>query len=199
MSNNCFTPTLQALFTALLLSLVILACSKPETIKDLSDASYKLLNTDSSTVDFPQDYKGNISVVSFIYTHCPDVCPVITANMKNIQSGLEDTSDIQFIEISFDPQRDTPQVLKEYKKLFQLNSQFSLLTGEPGPVDSLLSQLNIVAKKIQPDSLQQDSSQYDMIHSNKIYLMDKTGKIRAEYPASNVPPKNVIEDIQKLR
>lgn len=195
-----FTTALQSLCTALLLAVLLLSCSnKPEAIKDLGEASYQLVNSDSTSVNFPQDYQGDIAVISFIYTHCPDVCPAITANLKNIQSGLKDTSGVQFIEISFDPQRDTPSVLKEYKNLFQLNSQFSLLTGDPATVDSLLNRLDIIAKKTQIDSLGQDSSRYDMKHSNKIYLMDEDGKIRAEYPASIVPPKNVIEDIQKLR
>ncbi len=175
------------------------SCTKPEPIYDLSNDSYQLRNTDSTLVDFPGDYKGNISVISFIYTHCPDVCPVITANLKNIQSELQDTSGIRFIEISFDPERDRPSVLKNYKKVYKLNEQFSLLTGNPTVVDTLMNHLKIVAKKARIDSIQKDSSEYFMRHSNTIYLMDEEGKIRAEYPANVVPPKNVIEDIQNLR
>lgn len=191
--------TLRSLIIAVIICGFFAACSKPEAIIDLSDESYSLLNSDSSQVEFPDDYSGNISVISFIYTHCPDVCPVITANLKNIQSDLQDTSNVRFIEITFDPERDTPSVLKKYKELYKLNNQFSLLTADTTTIDSLMSRLNIVAEKTQVDSLQQDSSQYFMKHSNTIYLMDETGKIRGEYPASVVPPEHVIEDIQKLR
>jgi protein SCO1/2 len=191
--------TLATLFAALLLIIFIASCSNPNVIKDLSDSSYQLLDTDSSAVNFPGDYKGDIAVISFIYTHCPDVCPVITANMKNIQRELEDTTNIRFIEISFDPERDTPSVMAEYKNLYELDEQFSMLTGTPTVVDSLLNHLDIVAKKTYVDSARQDSNQYMMKHSNTIYLMDEDSRIRAEYPANLVPPENVIEDIQALR
>ncbi len=187
------------IIAALGISLSLAACNNPDTIIDLNDNSYELLNEDSSAVRFPNDYSGKTTLITFIYTHCPDVCPVITANMKNIQSELADTSDIRFVEITFDPERDTPSVLAEYKDVYSLNHQFSLLTGQPPEIDSLLSKLNIVAEKARIDSLQQDSSDYFMRHSNTIYIMDKQGRIRTEYPANVVPPENVIEDLQKIR
>jgi len=171
----------------------------PEPLYDISDQSYQLVNTDSTAVDFPSDYNGNIAVISFIFTHCPDVCPAITANMKNIQSELEDTTGIQFIEISFDPERDTPSVLKDYKNMYQLNNQFTMLTGDTTTVNTLLDKLEIVAVKIEPDSSAQDTNSYNIRHSNTIYLMDASGQIRAEYPASQIPPEHVIEDINYLR
>ncbi len=180
--------------------LIVMSCqSGPEPLYDISDQSYQLVNTDSTAVDFPGDLDGNIAVISFIFTHCPDVCPVITANMKNIQRELDDTTGIQFIEISFDPERDTPSVLKDYKNLYQLNNQFSMLTGDTTTVNTLLDKLEIVAVKTEPDSASQKTGNYNMRHSNTIYLMDENSKIRAEYPASRVPPKHVIEDINFLR
>ena len=193
------TSTLRTFILTLLTCGLLVACNNPETIIDMSDTSYSLLNTDSTAVSFPDDYKDNITVISFIYTHCPDVCPVITANMKNIQSQLEDTTEIQFVEISFDPERDTPSVLANYKSNFKLNEQFSLLTGTQANVDSLLGKMNILAEKSRIDSVQQDSNQYFMKHSNTIYVMDKQGRIKFEYMGSAVPPEYVAEDINKLR
>ena len=187
------------LVAAVGLLLGLTACNNPQVIKDISGESYSLVDSDSSSVNFPADYQGHTTVMTFIYTHCPDVCSIITANMKNIQSGLNDTTNIRFVEISFDPERDTPSVLANYKDLYSLNDQFSLLTGQPSEVDSLLSTLEITALKTRIDSTQQDSSQYLMKHSNTIYIMDKEGRIRKEYPANVVPPKNVIEDLQQIR
>lgn len=191
-------PTHSFFWAIFLLSIALTSCG-PETIIDLENKSFTLLDTDSTEVQFPDDYEGKTTVISFIYTHCPDVCPAITANMKNIQAELDDTTDIHFVELSFDPERDTPSALAKYKKLYDLNDQFSLLTGSSSEVDSLLNRLNIVAEKTQIDSLQQDSSDYYMNHSNTIYLMDKQGRIRMEYPANVVPPEHVYEDIQKIR
>ncbi len=189
----------QSFVWAIFLLSIILASCGPETIIDLGNESFTLLDTDSTEVQFPDDYKGKTTVISFIYTHCPDVCPAITANMKNIQAELDDTTDIRFVELTFDPERDTPSALAKYKKLYDLNDQFSLLTGSSSEIDSLLNRLNIVAEKTQIDSLQQDSSDYFMNHSNTIYLMDKQGRIRTEYPANVVPPEHVSEDLQKIR
>ena len=193
------TSTLRTFILTLLACGLLVACNKPETIINMSDTSYSLLNTDSTAVSFPDDYKGNITVISFIYTHCPDVCPVITANMKNIQSQLEDTTGVQFVEVSFDPERDTPSVLANYKSNYKLNEQFTLLTGTQANVDSLLGKMNILAEKSRIDSVQQDSNQYFMKHSNTIYVMDKQGRIKFEYMGSAVPPEYVAEDINKLR
>ena len=193
------TSTLRTFILTLLTCGLLIACNNPETIINMSDTSYSLLNTDSTAVSFPDDYKDNITVISFIYTHCPDVCPVITANMKNIQSQLEDTTGVQFVEISFDPERDTPSVLANYKSNFKLNEQFTLLTGTQANVDSLLGKMNILAEKSRIDSVQQDSNQYFMKHSNTIYVMDKQGRIKFEYMGSAVPPEYVAEDINKLR
>lgn len=192
------TSSARFLILTLFFGFILISCEK-DALYNLSDDTYQLRDTDSTLVNFPNDFAGNISVITFIFTNCPDVCPIITANMTNIQDELQDTSGINFIEISFDPERDTPSVLKEYKNLYRLNSQFTLLTGHPAIVDNLLSNLDIVAEKTIIDSLGHDSTNYTMRHSNTIYLMDKEGYIRAEYPAHRVPPKNVIEDIQTLR
>ncbi|TYP92131.1 protein SCO1/2 [Fodinibius salinus] len=189
--------TLLIVFSA---AVILASCnSRPEPLYDISDESYQLLNTDSTLVNFPGDFEDKISVITFIYTHCPDVCPVITANMTNIQKKLADTTDVQFIEITFDPQRDTPSVLKDYKNMYQLNNQFSMLTGDTTTVNNLLEKLEIVAVKTEPDSSAQNTENYYIRHSNTIYLMDKNGQIRTEYPANVVPPEHVIEDIQTLR
>lgn len=191
--------TLRAFLLSVLFLGLFISCNKPEVIIDLERDSYELLNTDSATVQFPDDFGDNITVISFIYTHCPDVCPVITANMKNIQNQLQDTSGIKFVEITFDPERDTPSVLRNYKKNYQLNNQFSVLTGKPVIIDSLMNRLQIVAQKTRIDSVHQNENEYFMRHSNTIYVMDKYGRIRADFMASRVPPEHVVEIIQKLR
>lgn len=189
---------LRTFLLPIFLTAFVVSCG-PDALYNLSNESYPLRDTDSTLVNFPDDYKGDISVISFIFTSCPDVCPLITANMTNIQNELQDTSGVNFVEITFDPERDTPSELREYKELYGLNEQFSLLTAEPEILHPLLERLDIVAEKTFPDSVNQDSSNYNIRHSNIIYLMDESGYIRAEYPAHRVPPEHVTQDIQTLR
>ncbi|PAU94424.1 hypothetical protein CK503_06380 [Aliifodinibius salipaludis] len=192
------SPTLKSLLVSLLIIATFTACG-PDTLYDLSGDTFQLRNSDSTQVNFPGDFKGDISLVTFIYTNCPDVCPVITANMTNIQRALDDTSGVNFIEISFDPKRDSPSTLKEYRDLYELNEQFTMLTSHPNDSDVLLDKLDIVAEKAIIDSLGHDSTNYAMRHSNTLYLMDRDGYIRTEYPAHRVTPEHVKDDINYLR
>lgn len=192
------TSSARLLILISIFAFILISCEK-DALYNLSDKSYELRDSDSTLVHFPDDFTGDISVITFVFTNCPDVCPAITANMTNIQDELDDTSGVNFIEISFDPERDTPSVLHDYKNQYELNDQFTLLTGSPADIDTLLSDLDIVAEKITADSLGYDSSNYAMRHSNIIYLMDEEGYIRSEYPAHRVLPEHVAEDIQNMR
>lgn len=178
-----------------LLGLFIAGCSSEEVQDDLSDRSWKLVNQDSVAVTFPDDFEGQILVAGFIYTNCPGVCPAITANMKNISNQISDSQDIHFVGITFDPMRDRPSMLKAYMSKFDLNEQrFTFLTGDSATVYSLLERVGI-RTSMQPDS----AIGYRFSHTNQINLVDRRGRIRAEYGGSMVPPEHVVEDINKLK
>lgn len=185
---------------SLFLSLLFLlsACqSGPEVVHDLSNQSFEVVDQDSASVTFPGDFKGNFLVVGFIYTHCPDICPVISAKLSNVSNKMPDVSDVHFVEVSFDPRRDTPSVLKEYMQEFNLDDQrFTMLTGDSTSIDSLLGSMDIIAELAEGESLDEN---YMMNHTNRILIMDKEGRVRFEYPGSAVPEEHIIEDINKLR
>lgn len=190
----------------LLLAVLFLSCSdnRPEVIHDLSKASFEVVNQDSTRLNFPQDFKGSFSVVGFIYTNCPDVCPIITANLKNISRQAPESSEIQFIGITFDPERDSPSVLKNYMQRFDLNTtQFTMLTAETVTMDSLLASMDIKAEKLPTSEMSgqkhANHTGYMMNHTNRILVMDPDGKVRFEYPGSVVPPDMVLEDIGTLQ
>lgn len=186
-----------ALFAAIGLS----GCSEDVPVMyDLSSESYSLVNEDSVAIQFPSRFQGSYTVIGFIYTHCPDICPVTTANMKNAFNMMEDTSNVQFIGLTFDPMRDTPSVLKQYKQNFELNEQqFSMLTGDSSAVYKLLNTIDFTAKVERRDTTQTGQQTYIMGHSDRIVIMDPHGRIRYEYPGSKVPPEHIVEDINKLR
>lgn len=185
-----------------LLSLLITGCDSPDVMEDLSDRSWELVNQDSTAVTFPDDFKDNILVAGYIYTNCPGVCPAITANMKNISADLPDRQDVQFIGITFDPVRDTPSVLKKYMIKHDLDERrFTFLTGDTATVYSLLDQVGIRTRVRTTDSTSGsgvEEKQYLLNHTNQINLIDRQGRIRAEYGGSMVPPEHVVEDIKKL-
>ena len=73
---------------------------------------------------------GDVTVVSFIFTSCPDVCHVITQSLRMVQEGLSasDTERVEFVSISVDPDRDTPEALTAYMELHGVD--WPHLTGD---------------------------------------------------------------------
>lgn len=178
----------------------VIQCKQPKIIHDLSDASYILVNQDSVQINFPKAFEGKYVIAAFIYTHCPDVCRIITANLKRISTKLKDSQNVAFVEITFDPKRDTPSVLKNYMRLYSLEKgKFTMLTGQPALVDSLLNRFGIKAAVSYTDTTKSGKLKYYYNHTDRIIIMDKKGRVRFQYPGSLVPPENVIEDLNKLR
>ena len=74
---------------------------------------------------------GTVWIVNFIYTHCPDTCPLQTANMSRLQRDFKDVKDLYFVSITVDPDRDTPPVLREYADRYGADpARWLFLTGE---------------------------------------------------------------------
>jgi protein SCO1/2 len=87
--------------------------------------------------------KGKISIISFIYTSCRDICPVVTARLSQLEEKLGDAvgRDYFFVSISIDPANDTPAKLSEYGKAFGVGSSWLFLTGKPKDIDLIRHRL----------------------------------------------------------
>ena len=74
---------------------------------------------------------GNVWIVNFFYTHCPDTCPLQTANVARLQRDFKDVKDLYFVSITVDPDRDTPPVLREYADRYGADpARWLFLTGK---------------------------------------------------------------------
>ena len=94
-----------------------------------------LITDEGKTVHFFDDLiEDKVVVINFIYTSCPDTCPLETAQLVRVQKLMEDRvgKDVFFYSISIDPTTDTPEVLKEYKKRF--GAKWTFLTGEKADI-----------------------------------------------------------------
>lgn len=188
----------------LLTALIILAsCSKKfPVIEDFSKEKFSLLNQDSSNIFFPESFKGKIIVTGYIFTNCPDICPLTTNNMRLIQEKLkkENIQNVQFVSISFDPIEDRPSILKDYTKVRNLDlSNWQFLTGEKKIIDSLIKKAGIVV--IPSDSTLLDGRRkiYYYVHTDRIQLFDKEGKVRKNYPGSKINVDEIVNDIKELK
>lgn len=195
-------PACRILFPAfLLLSLFSLSCSRLPVLEDISGTNYEFLNQDSSRVSFPSDYRGKIVVMSFIYTHCPDICPLTTNNMQHLQDTLKSDGikNVRFVTLTFDPNRDTPQVLKEYAAIRGINFDgWDFLSGSKANTDSVTYSVGF--RYFPGDSSYTKSGEliYYITHTDKCVLIDGKGRVRATYSGSQLAFPLIVHDIKFL-
>ena len=97
-----------------------------------------VMDQDGRSLKFYDDViKDRIVVVSFIYTVCKDICPLLTARLSLLQDALGDQvgRDFFFVSISIDPETDTPDRLKQYANAFNLGPGWTFLTGTKADID----------------------------------------------------------------
>ena len=107
---------------------------------------FTLTNQDNEQMNLT-DFRGDVIVVAFIFTKCPDVCPIITQLLRSVDDGLnEDYQEhVSIISISVDPDYDTPEVLKEYTELH--GAEWPHLTGDIEDMEEIWSSFGLVVQK----------------------------------------------------
>ena len=170
-----------------------------KVIDDMNDASFELVNQDSVRVVFPEDFRGQYVVMGFVYTNCPDICPLITQNLIKIQKDLGYPSNVQFLGVSFDPLRDTPDVLHRYKEVFKVDENVNFLTGEPKMVQSFMDSVRVRTQESMRTTTDSGKEIYFLNHSDKIMVMNPKGEIIIEYGGSMPSiPSLIVQDLQSL-
>lgn len=137
--------------------------------------------------------KGKVVILSFGYTHCPDVCPteLLTQNDALKQLG-EQAKDVAVVFASVDPERDTPELIGKYAK--QFNPQFIGLTvteGQSLPV--IKQQYRVVSAK----AGQQSDTVYLVDHTAGSYLIDKNGEVAVFSPYGS-SASQIADDVKIL-
>ena len=113
-----------------------------------------LITHEGETVHFFDDMiEGKVVAINFIYTTCPDACPMETARLKEVQELLGDRvgDDVFFYSITIDPENDTPEVLANYVENWQIEDGWTFLTGEEEDIVLLRQKLGIYIEEIQSE------------------------------------------------
>lgn len=112
-------------------------------------------------------FKGKPTVIAMIFTHCTYACPRLTGDIKKIEEELKDEKrKVNFVLVSFDADRDTPDTLKKYANSIGLDENWTLLHGDENAVRTLSVLLNVQFAK---------DAEGNFSHSNIISLLDKKG------------------------
>jgi protein SCO1/2 len=131
--------------------------------------------------------KGQPSLVFFGFTHCPDVCPTTLFDVSEVYKALgRDGDKVKAFFVSVDPERDTPELLKEYLSSF--DPRLRGLTGDPAAVAAMEKAYRVYSKKVPLDG-----GGYTMDHTALVYLMDKEGRFVAPFNLKRKPEEAAAE------
>ena len=122
-----------------------------------------LVTQDGKRVRFYDDViKGKVVAINFIYTTCPDVCPMDTAALRRVQKlvGPRMGRDVFFYSITLDPKNDTPAALRKYMRTFDVGPGWTFLTGRPQDIALLQNKFGI--RPVKPGSLSAHDTRYVM-------------------------------------
>jgi protein SCO1/2 len=136
--------------------------------------------------------RGKVVAVTFIYTSCPDVCPMLTDKLARIQDelGSDFGSKVAFVSITTDPERDTPEVLKGYAEAFEVNlAGWSFLTGEPAAVLEVAHRYGVAVVKTADGGVD---------HTLLTTLIDRQGTMRVQYLGYRFDEEEFRHDLQNL-
>ncbi len=137
-------------------------------------------------------YDGDIVLVYFGYTYCPDICPTTLADVKLIFEELgEAGDDLHLIMVTVDPERDTEEVLRTYLDRFHPN--FIGLRDEGETLEDVMAAYAVFAQK-EPS---EDPARYLVSHTARLFLIDQSGMLRTNYPFGT-PREEILSDIELL-
>lgn len=190
--------SLSPLFVIAAFLVLFISCSSP-ALDDYSDVQFELTDQNGNSVLFPDDFEGAPLVVGFIYTHCPDICSFITANVGKVYDEMDNPGDTQFVLVTFDPDRDTPEVLKSYAAAFDMDKRpFRFLTGSSETIDRFMNRVGVRTQESFSRELDNGDRAYFLSHSDKILLIDDKSRLIFDYGGSMTPVNIIIEDLNKL-
>ena len=152
---------------------------------------FTLTSQDGAQVSLA-DFRGKVVAVTFIYTFCTDTCPVLTPMMSFVQDrlGPDFGTKIAFVSITVDPERDTPEMLKEYAQAFGANLDgWAFLTGAPDTIREVTRRYGVFAAT---------TADGDVDHSFLTSIVDPRGVLRVQYLGARFDPEEFRRDLLSL-
>ena len=141
---------------------------KDESIASFKGSDFSLKDMNNNNIT-QESFDGPLTAIFFGFTNCPDVCPMTLNKMDIVLDKLGNKKkDIKVFFISVDPERDTPEVVKDY--LSNFDNKFIGITGDPGKIFLLYKSWGVMSKKIFLDD-----GEYNIDHSTPVILL-KNGK-----------------------
>ncbi len=136
------------------------------------------------------NYRGKAVLVTFLYTHCPDVCPLIASHLHTALSEMPaaERRELQIIAVSVDPRGDTPSTVTQFLAVHAMTGRMQYLIGSAAALKAVWKAWGIA------DAAQATAGNPDLVaHSALVYGITARGKISVIYP-SNFTPGEIVHD-----
>jgi len=158
--------------------------------------NYSLINQENKKIQLTS-FRGRILVFTFMYTRCPipDFCPRMSAFSREVYDSLKDINinkDWHLLSISFDPDFDTPEILKNYSKAFSSDlKKWSFVTGNTSVIDEMISRFGIIVRRPK-------ASITDWDHNLRTVIVDPNGVIQTIYIGNSWTPETLVQDLKRM-
>ena len=139
-----------------------------------------------------QSLRGKVAIVAFAYTTCPDVCPLITAAMRQTQDGLtkDERALTHLVTVTTDPEIDTPKVMAAYAKRYGIDlANWAFLTGGDAALKKVWKNFGVGVKR---------KARGLIDHTTLTAIVDRSGTMRIAYIGASPDPKAILKDVRKL-
>jgi protein SCO1/2 len=187
---------MRVLSVALLLGMHVLlpACRPGEPLPSIAAVPAFEMRDQDGALFSERELRGRTAVVSFMFTSCPDVCPILTSKLSGLRTNLlAQREQLRIVSISVDPEKDTPAALKEFAKKHGADyPDWRFLTG---PIDKLRE---VVVQGFKQSLERGDGSPSGIMHGTHLVLVDKAGMIRGFYRSDEEGLLLIARDARRL-
>jgi protein SCO1/2 len=151
----------------------------------------KLVDQNGRLVDLATAFARKVTLISFVFTRCPDKdeCPAVSAKFAYMQRQL-DPAHFHLVEITLDPNYDSPYVVHQYARQFGANVRsWSILTGQPHEIERLLARFGISSLRV---------SGANFIHNDKVFVVAQNGKVAQIVQTIAFDPDGLVAQVRHL-
>ncbi|MGA3362683.1 MAG: SCO family protein [Solirubrobacteraceae bacterium] len=138
------------------------------------------------------DYRGKAVLVTFLYTHCPDVCPIITSKLHTALAEMpaRERREVQIIAVSVDPRGDTPASVAAFLAAHEMTGEMQYLLGSASALAQVWTRWGVGARR--------DTGNPELVaHTALIYGITSRGEIKTIY-SSSFAPSDIVHDVPRL-
>ena len=178
-----------------LVALLAVQRSSPPQFKGLDlgktpAPDFRLIDQNGRTVAL-SDLRGKIVVLTFVYTKCADVCPVIAAKLSQVYDQLgDDVQYVVFVAVSVSPENDTPESIREFSRKFHMEGRWIYLNGARAELQSVWQAYYLyIATPVPPNT--------QVEHQTRVVLIDRAGRERVHF-SQDFDPADLSHDVRVL-